>query len=149
LLSPYRENGDILEIGIWDGSSARMWREYFRNGIVAAVDIEIKPAASHLQFDDSYKIFVEDASSTNFLTKLGSMKFDIIIDDGSHWINHQITSFNLLKEYVKPGGLYIIEDIQDINAQRDVFNSLYKNCEIYDNRHILGRWDDVLVIYKF
>jgi hypothetical protein len=38
---------------------------------------------------------------------------DFIIDDGSHHPEHQITSFIYLFEHgLKPGGIYIIEDIE-------------------------------------
>jgi 8-demethyl-8-alpha-L-rhamnosyltetracenomycin-C 2'-O-methyltransferase len=37
--------------------------------------------------------------------------FDIIIDDGGHSMNQQITSFKTLFPFLKPGGLYIIEDL--------------------------------------
>jgi hypothetical protein len=31
----------------------------------------------------------------------------------------------------------------------DKFKSLHDNCEIMDLRHIKGRYDDVLIIYRF
>jgi hypothetical protein len=47
------------------------------------------------------------------LVKLGVEcgPFDIIVDDGSHYWNHQITSLKYLYPFVKPKGYYIIEDI--------------------------------------
>ena len=38
--------------------------------------------------------------------------FDIIIDDGSHIMEHQQTSLQILSQYMKPYGTYIIEDIE-------------------------------------
>jgi hypothetical protein len=37
--------------------------------------------------------------------------FDFILEDGSHNANHQMISFASLFKYVKPGGIYILEDI--------------------------------------
>ena len=37
--------------------------------------------------------------------------FDIIIDDGYHFQEHQQISFGFLFPYLKPGGVYIIEDM--------------------------------------
>lgn len=47
----------------------------------------------------------------NFI-EVSSGNFDIIIDDGSHWPQHQIISFETLWKAVKPGGMYIVEDIE-------------------------------------
>ena len=44
---------------------------------------------------------------------LGEERFDIIIDDGSHVPWHQIfTLETIFDTWLKPGGLYIIEDIE-------------------------------------
>jgi hypothetical protein len=37
--------------------------------------------------------------------------FDVIIDDGGHSMNQQITSFTNLLPKVKSGGIYVIEDL--------------------------------------
>ncbi len=38
-------------------------------------------------------------------------KFDIIVDDGGHTMNQQITSFTHLLSRVRSGGIYVIEDL--------------------------------------
>lgn len=149
LLKPYRDNGSILEIGIYLGHSLRMWREYFKTGIVAGSDITIFPSAQDLLIDDNYKIFHWDATREDFPNELGDLKFDVIVDDGSHIIQDQIKSFNLLKHKINPGGVYVIEDVNGIDQFQNDFKSLHSNCDIIDNRHIKGRFDDVLIIYKF
>jgi uncharacterized protein YutD len=50
---------------------------------------------------------------------------------------------------MKPNGLYVIEDIDNIDQMKSTFETLHNNIEIIDNRHIKGRYDDVLVVYKF
>jgi len=40
------------------------------------------------------------------------MDFDLIIDDGGHTMDQQITSLKHLWKAVKPGGYYILEDLQ-------------------------------------
>ena len=57
---------------------------------------------------------------------------DIIIDDGSHIEEHQIFTFGVLFPKLKPGGVYIVEDISSsvkssaaefyINLQREVLS---------------------------
>jgi hypothetical protein len=46
-----------------------------------------------------------------FIAEHGS-DFDIIIDDGGHTMNQQMTSLNHLWKAVKPGGIYFCEDLQ-------------------------------------
>ena len=42
---------------------------------------------------------------------------NLIIDDGSHIVEHMLLSIKTLSKHLKVGGIYIIEDIQhkDIN----------------------------------
>ena len=149
LLEPYRENGDILEVGIKFGHSIKMWREYFKNGKVVGIDLFYFDELADLINDDRYKIIIADATLPEFTEHLGDLLFDVIIDDGSHKIEHQIATFNILKNYMKPGGLYIIEDIENIKKDKEQLKSLYHNSRIIDNIHINNRQDDVLVVYKF
>ena len=44
--------------------------------------------------------------------KLDTQQFDIIIDDGGHTMNQQRTSFINLLSLVRPGGFYVIEDLE-------------------------------------
>jgi hypothetical protein len=37
--------------------------------------------------------------------------FDVIVDDGGHSMHQQITSFTYLLPKVRPGGVYVIEDL--------------------------------------
>jgi hypothetical protein len=38
--------------------------------------------------------------------------FDIVIDDGGHRMGQQLTSLRVLWPHVRPGGLYVVEDVQ-------------------------------------
>lgn len=149
ILKPYRENGNLLEIGIYHGHSLKMWGEYFINGKITGVDVEIHPKVLELKSNPKFEIIHHDATKQSVLDFLKNSKFDVIIDDGSHNIEDQITSFKILSPLVNSGGLYIIEDILNIDKDREKFYSLNESCSIIDNRRIKGRWDDILVVYKF
>ena len=60
-------------------------------------------------------IHVGDQGNVNFLKKVildSKGDFDIIIDDGSHIIKHQLLAFQWLYRHgVKPGGLFVMEDL--------------------------------------
>jgi len=59
-------------------------------------------------------MFCGSQADKNFLnevqTEIGG-KFDIIIDDGSHQMQHQMASLYLLFNAIKPGGIYVVEDL--------------------------------------
>ncbi len=149
LLSPYREKGNILEIGISLGYSIRMWGEYFEKGKVVGADVVLYDQVRDLLDNPRYQLIYEDATKPEILQHLEGTEFDVIIDDGSHDVGDQVASFELLKNKMKPGGLYIIEDVLDIDNTKDLFESLHPTCTVIDNRSIKNRRDDVLVIYKF
>ena len=105
----------LLEIGIggydqptWGGASLRMWRDYFRRGEIHGVDVYRKVI-------DEPRIHVHKGNQTNteFLHGLGSDcgPFDVIIDDGSHVARDIRTSFEVLFNYLRPGGWYVVEDM--------------------------------------
>jgi hypothetical protein len=101
----------LLEIGVRDGCSHRMWREYFPKAMIYGIDID--PRCKQYQ-SDRIKIFVgsqSDAEITNAAVKDAGGQFDVILDDGSHVNELTIKSFNLLFPHVRAGGLYIIEDL--------------------------------------
>jgi 2-polyprenyl-3-methyl-5-hydroxy-6-metoxy-1,4-benzoquinol methylase len=108
-LEPMRyTNNNIMEIGILNGDSLKILREYFENSTIYAFDIHDK---SYLA-TDNIKIFTGDQSDRSFLEKtFANEYFDLILDDGSHVMEHQQISIGCLFKKLKPGGIYIIEDL--------------------------------------
>lgn len=107
----------FLEIGVggYDnpqagGQSLRMWRDYFFNGRIHALDIFDK--APHQE--SRIRIFKGSQADRNCLEAIHreTGDFDLIIDDGSHMNEHIITSFEILFPLLKIGGIYVVEDIQ-------------------------------------
>jgi len=114
---PYRELPvKVLEIGIggYDaidagGESLRMWKHYFRRGLIYGLDIFEKTGVE----ESRLRVVQGDQGDEAFLDSLGRElgPFDIIIDDGSHMSHHVLASFNALFPHVKPGGIYVVEDL--------------------------------------
>jgi SAM-dependent methyltransferase len=109
--SKYRNNlENFLEIGLWEGESIKMWREYFQTGNLVGADIL---DLSNIKLPNT-QIHICDQSSISDLEGLIDKtynQFDIIIDDGGHMMHqHQIT-LGCLFRYLKPGGVYVIEDL--------------------------------------
>ena len=59
--------------------------------------------------------------------------FDIIIDDGSHYVEHQLFSFKLLFKHLNNNGIYIIEDVH--TSYKKSFGG---NTNISDENHLVN-----------
>ena len=103
----------LLEIGIQNGGSLEIWSQYFQNAThLAGCDND--PKCGELTYDDSrITVFVGDATeravSERILAHCSS--YDLVIDDGSHRSGDIIRAFLAYFSAVKPGGLYVVEDI--------------------------------------
>lgn len=102
-----KEIDDILEIGVKDGASLKMWIDYYPMANVFGMDINKMP------FIEDAILIRNDATKKEVLKKTFSYvpSFDIIIDDGSHLCSHQRKSFDIYWNHLRPGGFYIIEDV--------------------------------------
>lgn len=97
----------VLEIGVQNGGSLKIWRDFFPEAEIVGVDVDEKCKEHEGQ---NIEIVIGDQVSVKFLETLGN--FDIIIDDGGHYMTQQQVSINtLLKNQLNPGGLYVIEDL--------------------------------------
>lgn len=145
LLRPYKYlHLNILEIGVYRGESIKMWKEYFPNSNIYGIDIDLSNVENT---DNLFICDINDKERFNELFK--GIKFDIIIDDGSHILEDQITALNnLYNDYLNENGLFIIEDIQ--NPENHIFaieKAFEKPHYIFDIREDKGRYDDVLLIW--
>ena len=105
----------FLEIGFYKGASAHMWDNYFPHATLHFIDIDAPKLRPYTQGLSKrchlHKVDQSNSRELQDFIKLTGSNFDIIIDDGSHFVDHQITSFITLFPHVTPGGLYIIEDM--------------------------------------
>ncbi|MBS0603524.1 MAG: class I SAM-dependent methyltransferase [Verrucomicrobia bacterium] len=101
----------FLEIGIYKGASVKMWEEYFKNADLHFMDITFQ-AVEYFSNRSQYHL-CDQASPDQLQRFIQSTdgNFDIILDDGGHTMDQQITSFMTLFPHVKSGGMYIIEDL--------------------------------------
>ncbi|NQU12083.1 class I SAM-dependent methyltransferase [bacterium] len=110
-LQPYRgREVTLLEIGVLGGASFATWREYLPEAQLAAIDKD--PACADAL--PAGTIFgCGDQGDPDFVDSFARDHgpFEIVIDDGIHWFEHQQISFEHLWPHVLPGGLYVIEDL--------------------------------------
>lgn len=104
--------GRLLEIGVMDGLSVRMWREYYPDAEIVGIDIKDMSYMHNTDWNvpESVKLLTLDGTKAKDMRPLG--KFDIILDDGSHYMKDQQASFELLYySQLNPDGVYILEDL--------------------------------------
>jgi hypothetical protein len=108
---------NILEIGIgghnkkYSGGQSLLALKYiYKNSNIIGFDYEDKTFLK----DNRIKVYQGDQSNIKDLKNITNDfdKFDIIIDDGSHFANHQLITFDYLFHFLNDDGIYIIEDIQ-------------------------------------
>lgn len=103
----------MLEIGVFHGGSLQMWVDYFGAGKceIYGVDIDSKCLVMN-GTQPEIKVIIGDQADPVFLEKLKTQipAPDLILDDGGHMMKQQITSFESLFSFLKPGGIYMCED---------------------------------------
>ena len=101
---------NILEIGVLDGKSLLTWKDYYYRSNILGIDIN--PDCKKYE-EDRISVEIGSQADDKFLNQISNEygPFDFILDDGSHLNEHVIYSFETLFQYVKSGGLYIVEDV--------------------------------------
>jgi hypothetical protein len=95
----------LLEFGVFNGGSMRMWEEYFPNAVIYGVDTKVRGSSV-----GRITTFKRDCQSRHpHIASRGP--FDIIIDDADHTTKAQIVTWFQWQDLVAPGGYYCIEDI--------------------------------------
>ena len=130
---------NILEIGVAHGASIKMWLDYFPNSQIFGMDISIPEFITNNFGNNDIRFTFINGSQYNpndldNIIKSGK-NFDIIIDDGSHVAEHQQFSFVYLWKYLKPNGIYAIEDLNCprktyIDTTVDVFKRFQKTKKL-------------------
>ena len=111
LLEPYRNKPiTFIEVGVLNGGSLFMWREYF-GAKARIIGIEFNPLAKRWE-SEGFDIFIGSQSDGVFwddvFNKIGDV--DIVLDDGGHTYEQQIVTAHKCIPHIKDGGLLIVED---------------------------------------
>lgn len=140
----------LVEIGIGDGYSLVLWREWFKNADITAIEkhpygynhkkpFQIRGATSI--FQDAYEKSTIDLFEDNSI--------DYLIDDGPHTLYSQCYVIENWLPKIKVGGKIIIEDIQEYGHFEHFKNLIEDNeinvsMKIFDFRKNKGRYDDLI-----
>jgi hypothetical protein len=145
---PMRYNNiNFMEIGTHDssfpGASISAWTSYFKNINFYGYDIvNCERFNTH-----NIKTFLGDQNSSEDLVRFinnNPVRFDIVIDDGSHILEHIIKTFTHIFPHVKKGGYYFIEDLMVIDLEKLITflnlnkeNLEIKNYTLYNNNWLI------------
>lgn len=101
----------LIEIGVGRGGSLQMWKKFLGPSAMI-IGIDVNPICKNFEEDQIF-IRIGSQEDTSFLKRIieefGSP--DIVIDDGSHIMEHIETSFDFLYPEVSKNGIYIVEDL--------------------------------------
>ena len=165
-LRPFQrtQNLKLGEIGILNGSSTKMWREYFPIAKLCCFDIEMNYLKNVENMTGVEAYLVDAGQSSGLRNSLleathDGKKFDILLEDASHRLEHQLLFLRDALEYVAPGGLLIIEDIfRAIPAARfqeaiDSVSHMIQNVVLVRTEHVYRYspdWenDRILFVWK-
>jgi hypothetical protein len=137
---------NILEVGIAYGAFLQFLHDVLPDAQLYGMDINYNYIKS-IDHDFSYVNFLQSGSQTDDSIFKDIPLMDLIIDDASHIASNSIATFNILKEKIKPGGLYIIEDVWEEQLSQYPQNFL-SQFNIIDLRSYKGRGDDMLLVFK-
>ena len=111
---------NILEIGSFYGNAAAALYFYFKNSDIYSADVY--PDLFRYTSKRTKNFYIDSSSEesiTNVLLKKEDM-FDIIIEDASHVLKDQIISLFMLFKKLKPGGLFICEELDFPEKRQDM-----------------------------
>jgi len=128
----------IAELGILDGASLLMWKEYFTNAEIFGFeysDYYINKFKNNFNNDRITLSNIDVTNNDSIINAFSKMNvsYDIIIEDTTHQFEDQIRVIENVYNYLKPGGILIIENI---------FKSYNENNYINRLRHILEHFQD-------
>jgi hypothetical protein len=113
-LAPWRERAvNFVEVGVQNGGSLEIWARYFA-AARALVGCDIDPRCGALRFDDPrIAVVVGDATAPQTVARIADRAdpIDVFIDDGSHVSPDIVGGFLIYFPRIRPGGVYIAEDL--------------------------------------
>lgn len=114
------EPKSVLELGVFEGGGAVGLAGLWPNAKIAGIDIRAPNPAldAHLanfglkdRVRLHYGVSQDDAPALQHIIGASFADgIDFVVDDASHYYEHSRRSFEIVFPYVKPGGLYVLED---------------------------------------
>jgi cephalosporin hydroxylase len=144
---------NVLEIGIYNGGSIKLWSDFFTNANVYGLDImNINDVWEGIKNNEKIILYTSSDAynnnffNNNFLNK--NIQFDFMLDDGPHTLQSMIQFIKLYSQIMTDDGILIIEDVQSWDWIYILKNAVPENLKqfikTYDLRPNKNRWDDIV-----
>ena len=121
----------MVEVGVYSGGSLEMWKSYFgEHATIHGIDIQEAVRAYEA---DCIHIHVGDQADRTFWEQFREdvPLIDVLIDDGGHHPDEMRVTFEELFPILRPGGVYICEDIVNGNPFLSYLSGLAEHLMSY------------------
>jgi hypothetical protein len=153
LISKKETAKNVLEVGICNGGSIKLWHDFFTNANIYGLDImNIEDVWENIKhkgtiiLHTSKDAYNEDFFIDNFLYK--NIKCDFMLDDGPHTLESMKQFIKLYSQIMTDDGILIIEDVQSWDwidiLKNETPEHLKQFIKVYDLRPNKGRYDDIV-----
>ena len=134
----------MMEVGIADGSSLLAWSEVFPNATCVGMDIHHADKAHGERIEFHYG---DQRSKEHCERAAAGRQFDFIVEDATHSLANTLLTMYWLWPFVKPGGIYVVEEWEGASGDRERIKALWPGVEIVGTcgPHIQ---DEPLVVFR-
>lgn len=112
----------FMELGVHEGASIEVWKRFFPNATIYGLDL----TPDFAKIPDKTRIELAQVNTSIEIEVVEKARdysdVDIFMDDGSHMMKDQQITLAAFFKCVKPGGLYILEDLHTSESVRDPNN---------------------------
>lgn len=145
---------NVLEVGVSDGGSLKLWFDYFTRANVWAVDsCPVNPVWADILCKERVHILTglhAYCERTVGILRDMQVKYDMILDDATHTPDDQVYFVKNYLPFLTDTGVFVVEDVPTMEAAYMVLNAFPERVrpfvEILDRRALKNRSDDILVI---
>lgn len=114
------------------GASLRVWRDWFPNACIYGADIDARVLFQDERISTFHVDQTDPAAISRMWAEVGVEGFDLIIDDGLHEFRAGTCFYEHSAHRLRPGGVYVIEDVADDDWAEYVryFEAKRVGCEL-------------------
>ena len=135
----------VMEVGVAGGAGMLAWREIFQRADIVGLDIHPCAAcpAERLEFH-----LGDQRRQVDCARAAAGRQFDFILDDATHMLENNLLTMFWLWPFVRPGGVYVVEEFANVGAYRKNITALWPQAEILDTVGPFGGIESLVILRK-